>query len=120
MVTYESCARCRGQRKQYQEDNADKQKHYNTTYKREKLQQEVDKETEQVCSRCLKITPKSDYGEYITWAFTQDTSPVQEVFLPYKSCNGCRDKDKIYNKERRVRSYTSDDDSSVASSSYSY
>ena len=48
MVTYESCARCREQKKQYQEENADKQKHYKTTYKREKLQQEVDKETEQV------------------------------------------------------------------------
>ena len=67
----------------------------------------------------MKITPKSDYGEYITWAFTQDTSPVQEVFLPYKSCKYCRDKDKLYNKERRVIIYTSDDDSSDTNSSYS-
>ena len=70
--------------------------------------QEVDNATEQVCTRCLKIKPKSDYGEYKTWAFTQDTSPVQEVFLPYKSCKDCRDKDKIYNKERRGKSDTTD------------
>ena len=88
-------------------------------YKEEKLQQKVDKETEQICSRCLKIKPKSDYGEYKTWAFTKDTNPVQEVFLPYKSCKGCRDKEKIYNKERRAKSYTSDDDSSDTNSSYS-
>ena len=120
MVTYKSCARCREQtKKQYQEENAYKQKHYKTTYKQEKLQQQVDKETEQLCSRCLKIKPKSDYGEYKTLAFTQDTSPVQEVFLPYKSCKYCRDKDKLYNKERRVIIYTSDDDSSDTNSSYS-
>ena len=110
-----------GDKKQYQEENADKQKHHKTTYKREKLQQEVDKETEQVCSRCLKIKPKSDYGEYKTWAFTKDTNPVQEVFLPYKSCKDCRDKDKAYNKEGRVRSNTSDDSSDTNSSdSYQY
>ena len=41
-------------------------------------------------------------------AFTKDTNPIQEVFLPYKSCNYCRDKDKTYNKERRGRCDTSD------------
>ena len=79
MVTYKSCARCRGQQKQYKE---------------KKSQQKIDKETEKICSRCLKIKPKSDYGVYKTWAFTQDTRPVQEVLLPYKSCKECRDKDK--------------------------
>ena len=78
MVTYKSCARCREKTNKYKE---------------EKVQQKADKETEQVCSRCLKIKPKSDYGEYKTWAFTKDTNPVQEVFLPYKSCKGCRDKE---------------------------
>ena len=77
MVTYKSCARCREQQTQYKEKNADKQKQYMTICKNNKMQQEVDKATEQVCSRCLKIKPKSDYGEYTTWAFTQDTSPVQ-------------------------------------------
>ena len=118
MVPYKKCARCREQQKQYEENNADKRKQYMTIHKNKKMQQEVDKETEQVCSRCLKIKPKSDYGVYKTWAFTKDTSPVQEVFLPYKSCKGCRDKDKAYNKERRVRSNTSDD-SSCTNSSYS-
>ena len=119
MVPYKSCAGCREKQKKYQEYNADNQKQYKTICKNKKLQQEVNKETEQVCSRCLEIKPKSDYGEYKTWAFTKDTSPVQEVFLLYKSCKDCRDKDKAYNKERRVRSYTSDD-SSDANSSDSY
>ena len=104
MVTYKSCARCREKTNKYKE---------------EELQQKVDKETKQICSRCLKIKPESDYGEYKTWAFTKDTNPVQEVFLPYKSCKGCRDKERLYNKERRARSYTSDDDSSDTNSSYS-
>ena len=120
MVLHKSCTRCREQTKQYQEENADKQKDCKVIYKHKNLQQEVDKETEQVCSRCLKIKSKSDYGEYKTWAFTKDTSPVQEVLLPYKSCKDCRDKDKLYNKERRVRSNTSDDTSSDVSSSSSY
>ena len=119
MVPHKSCTRCREHKQQYQENNADKLKQYQTLHKNKKLQQEVDKETEQVCPRCLKIKPKSDYGEYKTWVFTQDASPVQEVFLPYKSCKECRDKDKLYNKERRARSYTSDDDSSDTNSSYS-
>ena len=72
------------------------------------MQQEVDKETEQVCTRCLKIKPKPDYGECKTWAVTKDTSPIQEVFLPYKSCKDCRDKDKTYNKELRDTRDTSD------------
>ena len=46
--------------------------------------------------------------------FTQDTSPVQEVMLPYKSCKGCRDKDKIYNTQHRATIHnvndTSDDE----------
>ena len=100
MVLHESCARCRIMCKN--------------------LQQEVDKETKQVCPRCLEIKSKSDYGEYKTWAFTKDTSPVQEVLLPYKSCKDCRDKDKLYNKERRVRSNISDDTSSDDSSSSGY
>ena len=120
MVPHKSCTRCREHKQQYQENNADKLKQYQTLHKKnKKLQQEVDKETEQVCSRGLKIKPKSDYGEYKTWAFTKDTNPVQEVFLPYKSCKGCRNKEKLYNKERRARSYTSDDDSSDTNSSYS-
>ena len=118
MVPHKSCTRCREHKQQYQEKNADKLKQYQILHKNKKLQQEVDKETKQVCSRCLKIKPKSDYGEYKTWAFTQDTSPVQEVFLPYKSCNECRDKAKLYNKERRCRSDTSS--SSSSSSSYQY
>ena len=77
MVTYKTCARCKEQQNKHKEYNADKNKHYNTIHKRKKLQQEVDKETEQVCSRCLKVKPKSDYGEYKTWAVTQDTKPVQ-------------------------------------------
>ena len=112
MVPYKSCNICREQCNKYQEDNADKQKHCKAIYKNKKLQQEVDKEIEQVCSRCLKIKPKSDYGEYKTWAFTEDTSPVQEIFLPYKSCKECRDKDKLYNKERRGRSDISTSDTS--------
>lgn len=107
MTPYKSCARCREQCKNYQED-----KQYFTIYKNKKLQQEVDKETEQVCTRCLKIKPKSDYGEYKTWAFTMDTSPVQEVFLPYKSCKDCRDKDKIYKKVQQGKSDTSTSDTS--------
>ena len=114
MVQHKKCTRCREQQKQYKENNADKHKQYMTICKNKKMQQEVDKETEQVCSRCLKIKPKSDYGVYKTWAFTQDTRPVQEVFLPYKSCKECRDKDKA-----RRRRHTSDDTSSGTSSSYS-
>ena len=110
MVPYKSCARCREQLNKYHEYITDKQRTYVTLHKSKNLQQEVNKETEQVCSRCLKIKPKSDYGEYKTWAFTQDTSPVQEVFLPYKSCTQCRDNDKLYNKERRGRSDTSTSD----------
>ena len=98
MTPYKLCAKCRGRQNKYQEDNADKYKQYKENNKTKKLQQEVDKETEQVCTRCLKTKPKSDYGEYKTWAFTMDTDQVQEVFLPYKSCKGCRDKDKIYKK----------------------
>ena len=94
MVQHKKCTRCREQQKQYKENNADKHKQYMTICKNNKMQQEVDKATEQVCSRCLKIKPKSDYGVYKTWAFTQDTRPVQEVLLPYKSCKECRDKDK--------------------------
>ena len=96
MTPYKSCNICREQCNTYQEDNADKQKHCKAIYKNKKLQQEVNKETEQVCSICLNIKPKSDYGEYKTWAFTKDTSPVQEVFLPHKSCKYCRDTDKLY------------------------
>ena len=102
MMPYKSCARCREQQNKYQEDNADKQRAYSTLHKSKKLQQEVNKETEHVCSRCLKTKPKSDYGEYKTWAFTQDTSPVQEVFLLYKQCKDCRDKNTLYYTERRV------------------
>ena len=109
MMPYKSCARCREQQNKYQGDNADKQRAYSTLHKQE---QEVNKDTEQVCARCLETEPTSEYGEYKTWAFTQDTSPVQEVFLPYKSCKGCRDKDKLYNEERRGRGDTSTRDTS--------
>ena len=50
----------------------------------------------------MKIKPESDYGEYKTWAFTKDTNPVQEVFLPYKSCKGCRDKENHIIKSERL------------------
>ena len=108
MTPYKSCNICREQCKKYQGDNADKQKHCKAIYKNKKLQQEIDKETEQVSTRCLKIKPKSDYGEYRTWVVTKDTSPIQEAFLPYNSCKDCRDKDEIYNKELRGRCDTSD------------
>ena len=55
----------------------------------------------------FKNKPKSGYGEYETCAFTQDTSPVQEVVLPHESCKDCRDKNKMNNKVRRARSDTS-------------
>ena len=48
------------------------------------------------------MKPKSDYGEYKTWAFTKDASQVQEVFLPHKSCKDCRDKDKLYKEIIRI------------------
>ena len=56
----------------------------------------------------MKIKPKSDYGEYKTWVFTKDTSPIQEVVLPYKSCKYCRDKDKLYKEKLRDTSDTND------------
>ena len=102
MTPYKSCARCREQKDKYQEDNADKHKQYRENNKNKKLQQEVDKETEQVCTRCLKIKPKSDYGEYQTVIF-DDADDAHEVMLPHKSCKDCRDKDKIYKKVQRYK-----------------
>ena len=112
VMPYKSCARCREQQNTYQLYNADQQRAYSTLHKSKKLQQQDYKETEQVCPRRLAIKPKSGYGEYKTWAFIRDTSPVQEVFLPYKSCKYCRGRDKLYNEERRGKSDTSTSDDS--------
>ena len=101
MLSYQSCERCREQCKKYRADNADNYRERKNLYKQQKLQQEVNNNTEQTCTRCLKVKPKSDYGEYQTYAFNKDSSPVQEVMLPYKSCKACRDKDKIYNQHNR-------------------
>ena len=100
VISHKTCERCREQRNKCQEDNADTYRTYAHNHKHKKLLQEVDNATEQVCTICLTTKPKSDYGEYKTWAFTQDTSQVQEVMLPYKSCKGCRDKDKTYNTQQ--------------------
>ena len=91
VISYKSCQRCREQCNTYQEDNAYEYRTYAHNRNNNKLQQEVDNATEQLCTRCLKIKPKSEYGEYKRRAFNQDSSPVREVMLPYKSCKGCRD-----------------------------
>ena len=63
-----------------------------------------------MCTICYTVKPNSDYGEYNTWAFNQDTSPVQEVVLSYKSCKGCRDRVNTYNNKVTTKEYTSDDE----------
>ena len=50
VVTYKSCARCREQKNKYQYYNADKQEQYKTIYKRERLQQDVDKTSKAIMS----------------------------------------------------------------------
>ena len=44
--------------------------------------------------------------------FNQDSGPVQEVMLSYKSCKGCGDRDKTYNNRVTTKEDddTSDDD----------
>ena len=39
--------------------------------KNKKMQQDLDDETEQPCTICLKAKPTSDYGKYNTWAFIE-------------------------------------------------
>ena len=112
MLSYKTCDKCREQCKQYQADNhdLDKTNQRQQSYRERLLQKEVDNDTEQICTICYKVKPKSVYGEYKTWAFNQDTSPVQEVMLSYKSCKGCRDRDKKYNNNVTTKEDTSDDE----------
>ena len=49
-------------------------------------------EDEQCCTRCYKIQPKSEYGEYKGMAKIE--GKLQETMIPYRSCNACRNRDK--------------------------
>ena len=79
------------------------------------MQQNIDNETKQTCTRCLKAKPTSDYGKHKAWAFIEESNDAQEVVLPYASCKGCRDQDNIYNKQHRdtITQYNDTSQSSI-------
>ena len=100
-VRYKQCVRCRTSRREYDQTryelNKDRKKEYAQTnrdkiresqkkYNQQRLNAVVD-DDQQVCKRCLKTLPKTDYGTY-----KKIDCKLNEIELPHKSCAACRTK----------------------------
>ena len=55
------------------------------------LNKEVD-ENHKCCTRCYKIQPLTEYGEYKD--MVKIDGKLQEAMVPYRSCKTCRNRDK--------------------------
>ena len=60
-------------------------------WRQKQLTREVD-ENSKCCTRCYKIQPLSEYGEYE--ARVKINGTYQDAMVPYKSCQTCRNRDK--------------------------
>ena len=89
-VRYKQCVRCRTSRREhdqkYTQTNRDKIRESQKKYNQQRLNAVVD-DDQQVCTRCLKTLPKTDYGTY-----KKIDCKLNEIELPHKSCTACRTK----------------------------
>ena len=79
----------RDYRKQYYQHNKEHHKELMKNYKEKQLNTEVD-ENHKCCTRCYKIKPITEYGEYV---YKIDVKGI-EHWASCKSCNSCRNRDK--------------------------
>ena len=79
----------RDYRKQYYQDNKEHHKELMKNYREKQLNTEVD-ENHKCCTRCYKIKPITEYGEYV---YKIDVNGI-EHWASCKSCNSCRNRDK--------------------------
>ena len=75
------------------QDNKEYYQECNKQYREKQLNTEVD-ENQKCCTRCYKIKPLSEYGEYQGMVKIEGTNKVEEAVIPYRSCIACRNKDK--------------------------
>ena len=83
--------------KQYNIDNKEKCKEHNKQYKetqKEKLNIAVD-ENHKCCTRCYKINPITEYGEYLKQVEIEGTHQFHHVMTEHRSCKTCRDKKRM-------------------------
>ena len=60
-------------------------------WRSKQLNKEVD-ENHKCCTRCYKIQPLTEYGEYKD--MVKIDGKLQEAMVPYRSCKTCRNRDK--------------------------
>ena len=65
---------------------------YMKKWRQKQLNQEVG-EHHRCCTRCYKIQPLTEYGEYKT--MLKMNGKLQEAMAQCKSCNSCRQRDKV-------------------------
>ena len=66
--------------------NRDNRRESQKKYNQQRLNAVVD-DDQQVCTRCFKTQPKTDYGTY-----KKIDCKLNEIELPHKSCAACRTK----------------------------
>jgi hypothetical protein len=77
--------RTREYNKQHQQDNKEQYKEWHKQFRERQLNKEVNID-QQCCTRCYKIKPVSEYGEYND--FLKEDGSYK--LIPCKTCNGCR------------------------------
>ena len=80
--------------KQYYQENKAYYKECGKQYRDKQLNTDVD-ENHKCCSRCYKIMPLTEYGEYKGMVKVEGANKVQEAMITYRSCKTCRDRDKM-------------------------
>ena len=79
--------------KQHYQDNKEYYRTQQKQYQQKQLNTEVD-ENHKCCTRCYKIQPLTEYGEYKDMVKINGTNKLQEAMVPYRSCKTCRNRDK--------------------------
>ena len=77
--------------KQHYQDNKEYYRTHQKQYQQKQLNTEVD-ENHKCCTRCYKIQPLTEYGEYKD--MVKIDGNLQEAMIPYRSCKTCRNRDK--------------------------
>ena len=78
--------------KQYFQEHKEYYSKKHKEYRDRQLNKEVD-EHHKCCTRCYKIQPLTEYGEYET--MLKIDGKYQEATIQCKSCNTCRKRDKL-------------------------
>ena len=83
--------RTRDYRQKYYQDNKEYYRTHQKLYQQKQLNTEVD-ENHKCCTRCYKIQPLTEYGEYKD--MVKIDGKLQEAMVPHRSCKTCRNRDK--------------------------